>query len=153
MEGDQYPYSIKFSIGTIVLMLVFMLILFTNILRADIALGWILYGLFSFLFVFLITLLVMKRLIPALRGDIALEVDEEGISDYIRDVTIEWKDIEEINLVRGRSASSLTINLKWESDYGKQLSIPLRWVKGKDDEIYDTIMEYFENDKPIKNDD
>lgn len=86
----------------------------------------------------------MKRLIPAINGDIALQLDDEGISDYIRGISIDWKDIKEINLVRGRSASMMQIDLKFESDYGSRLSIPLRWVKGKDDEIYETTLAYFE---------
>ncbi len=89
-------------------------------------------------------MVVVKRLVPALKGDISLEVDEEGINDYIRDVSISWKDIKGINLVRGRSASIMQIDLKWESDYGNRIGIPLRWVKGKDAEIYDTVMAYFE---------
>ncbi len=89
---------------------------------------------------------------PALRGDIALALDEQGISDYIRDVSINWEDIEEIKLIRGRSASTLQIDLKFESDYGSQIGITLRWVKGRDEEIYDTVMAYFENNEPTEYD-
>ena len=92
-------------------------------------------------------MLVTKRLIPALKGDIALELDEEGISDYIRDVSISWPDIGQISIKSGRSASTLQIDLKWESDYGTQIAIPLRWVKGKDREIYETALAYFEQFK------
>ena len=38
----------------------------------------------------------------------------------------------------------MRIDLKWESDYGKQIGILLRWVKGKDAEIYETALAYFE---------
>jgi hypothetical protein len=92
----------------------------------------------------LITLLIIKRLIPALKGDIALEVSNEGIVDYIRNVSIAWDDIKEISLIRGRSASTMRVDLKWESDYGNQIAIPLRWVKGKDTEIFNTVLACFE---------
>lgn len=142
----QYPYSIKFSIGTIVLMLLVMLILLSNTIRANDNLGWVLFGVFAFIFLFLLILLITTRLIPALRGDIALALDEQGINDYIRDVSINWEDVEQIKLIRGRSASTLQVDLKFESDYGSQIGIPLRWVKGKDEEIYDAVMTYFEDD-------
>jgi hypothetical protein len=143
-EPTQYPYSLKFSIAAIVLMIVLMLLLLSNVMASNNTLGWGIFGFFSMFFVFMITMLVLKRLIPAIKGDIALQLDDEGISDYIRDVSIDWKDIKEISLVSGRSASMMKIELKFESDYGSQLSIPLRWVKGKDEEIYETTLAYFE---------
>ncbi|HEY4326183.1 MAG TPA: hypothetical protein VGN20_19505 [Mucilaginibacter sp.] len=141
----QYPYSLKFSLATIVLMILLILLLLNNVMRANTTLIWVAFGISAFIFLFLFTLLVLKRLIPALKGDIALALDDEGINDYIRDVSIGWKDIKEIKLIRGRSASTMQINLKWESDYGSQIAIPLRWVKGKDDEIYETVLSHFNN--------
>ena len=146
-ETTLYPYSIKFSVGTIVLMLLLMLLLLSNTIRTNSSLGWVLYGISAVIFIFLLTLLVATRLIPALRGEVALALDEEGISDYIRDVSIGWKDIEEIKLIRGRSASILQVSLKFESDYGSQIAIPLRWVQGKDEEIFDTVMAYFDSNE------
>jgi hypothetical protein len=144
-EPVQYPYSIKFSLGTIALMTLLILLLLNNVIKANGTLTWIVFGVCVLIFLFLITLLIIKRLIPALKGDIALELDNEGINDYIRDVSIGWRDIKEIKLIRGRSASIMQINLKWESDYGSQISIPLRWVKGKDDEIYASTLTFFEH--------
>jgi hypothetical protein len=145
-EPVQYPYSLKFSLGTIAIMILLMLLLLKNVIGANTALTWIVFAVCALIFLFLITLLVIKRLIPAIKGNIALELDEEGINDYIRDVSIAWKDIREITLIRGRSASIMQINLKWESDYGSRIAIPLRWVKGKDDEIFKTALAYFEHD-------
>lgn len=126
------------------MMSVLMLLLLRNVLMVNSTLIWIVYGFCAFIFVSLSIVIIRKRLRPALNGDIALQLDDEGISDYIRDVSIEWKDIKEISLVRGRSASTMNIFLKWESDYGNQIGIPLRWVKGKDDEIFETTLAYFE---------
>jgi len=145
--GTEYTYSIKFSAGTIAVMVVLMLILLSNTIKANDNLGWVLFGIFAFIFLFLLTLLITTRLIPALRGDIALALDEQGISDYIRDISINWEDIDEINFASGRSASMLQVDLKFESDYGSRVNIALRWVKGKDEEIYETVMAYFENNQ------
>jgi len=129
-------------------MVILMLLLLSNTMAANSKLGWIIFGLFAVFFLFMLTMLIIKRLLPAIKGDIALQLDEEGISDYIRDVSIDWNDIKEINLVRGRSAFTMRIDLKFESDYGSQVAIPLRWVKGKDDEIYETTLAYFEQSSP-----
>ena len=145
-ESTQYPYSLNFSIGSIVLMIILMLLLLSNVIGANTVLIWAVFGFCALISLFLLTILIAKRLIPALKGDIALALDDEGINDYIRDISIEWKDIEKIELIRSRSASIMRIDLKWESDYGKQIAISLRWVKGKDAEIYDTVMAYFEQD-------
>jgi len=126
------------------MMSVLMLLLLRSVLVVNSSSLWLVYGFCGLVFVSLGVVIVRKRLLPALNGDIALQLDNEGISDYIRDVSIEWQDIKEISLVRGRSASIMKIELKFESDYGSQLAIPLRWIKGKDDEIYETTMAYFE---------
>ncbi len=144
IETTQYKYSINFSFGTIVLMLLLMLLLLSNVVKANTTVAWVLYGVFALMFISVIILLVITRLIPALKSEVALELNEQGIIDYIRNVTIDWKDIQEITLRRGRSASIMSVVIKWESDYGKEIRIPLRWIKGKDDDIYNTVLYYFE---------
>jgi len=143
-EPTQYPYSLKFSMAAILLLIILMMLLLANTIAANTMFAWSIFGVFLAFFLFMVTMLITKRLIPALKGKVALQLDDEGISDYIRDISIEWIDIKEINLVRGRSASTMQIDLKFESDYGSQILIPLRWVKGKDDEIFETTLAYFE---------
>jgi hypothetical protein len=121
-----------------------MLLLLRNVLGANTTFIWMLYGFCLFMFISLSAVIITKRLIPAIKGDIALQLDDEGISDYIRDISIEWADIKDITLVRGRSAAIMKIELKFESDYGSQIAVTLRWVKGKDSEIYETTLAYFE---------
>jgi len=143
-ETTRYPYSINFSVATIALMLILMLLLLSNVIRENSSIAWTVYGLCVLIFISLVTLLVAKRLVPALKSEIALELNEQGIVDYIRNVTIDWKDIESISLRRGRSASTMRVVIKWESDYGKEISIPLRWIRGKDNDIYKNVQAYFE---------
>lgn len=142
-KTSQYPYSLGFTVATIFLMLVLMMLIFPNITSVRGVTALLIYGFSLLIFLLFLALLVVKRLIPALKGDIALELDEDGISDYIRDISINWTDIKNISLVRGRSASMMKIDLKWESEYGQQIIIPLRWVKGKDDKIYENVLSYF----------
>lgn len=144
MEVAQFPYSLKFSIASLVLMVLFISLLFINVLAADSFVGWAVFSLFALAFLLMFVLVIVKRFVPALRGDIALQLDEEGISDYIRNISINWGDIDEISMVRGRSASSVRVGLKFDSDYGNWIIIPLRWIKGNDDDIYDAITAYYE---------
>jgi hypothetical protein len=144
MEVTQYPYSLKFSVATLGLMLILILLLLSNVLAAHSLVSWIVFGVFMGFSTFMLIVLISSRLIPALKGEIALSLDEEGISDYIRNVSINWGDINEISLVRGRSSAMVRIGLKFESDYGDVLTITLRWVSGNDDDIYDAIAAYYE---------
>jgi hypothetical protein len=130
--------------ATIALLVVLMLLLLLNVMKSNDALTWGIYGVFAIISVVLIILLVIKRLIPALRGDIALELNGEGIVDYVRNITINWADIKEINLQPGRSSSNIVVELQWESDYGQRISISLRWIKGKDAGIFETMRACFE---------
>ncbi len=143
-DATQYSYSLRFSLGTLILMTLLMMLLLRNVLLVNTLLSWVIYGFCCSVFVFLAVVIVFKRLVPALKGNIALQLDEEGISDYIGDVSINWGDINEIHLLRGRTASMMRVDLKFESDHGSQIIIPLRWVKGKDDHIYETTLAYFE---------
>ena len=74
----------------------------------------------------------------------ALQLDDEGISDFVKDVSIRWADIQDISLIEGRTAAIIRVDLKWETEYGSQIGIYLRWVKGKDQEIYENTLAYFE---------
>jgi len=125
-------------------MAILMMLLLRNVLAVNSMLIWVVYGFCGTVFIGLSAVIISKRLIPALKGDVALQLDDEGISDYIRDISIDWVDIKEITLLRGRSASTMRIELKFESDYGTEIAIPLRWIKGNDDEIYETTLAYFE---------
>jgi hypothetical protein len=144
MKGTlKYPYSLSFSLASFLVMLVLMLLLFTNVINSHSTATWLVYGVFVIVFILISTLLIIKRLIPAIKGDAALELNETCIIDYIRNITIDWKDIKEISLVHNKSSSIIRVNLKWVSDYGNEIAIPLRFVKGKDNEIYSKVQAYF----------
>lgn len=146
-EVIQLPYSKKSAYAGMAILLALLLLLLkttvTNYLAHDL-LGAGIFGIFVLFFVFLLGLLIFTRLIPAFKNEVALELDENGIKDYIRNIILDWKDIEDIGLKPGRSSAMLVFDLKFDSDFGKQVFISLRWVDGKDQEIYNTVLNYFD---------
>jgi hypothetical protein len=142
METTKYPYSLNYSLASFLVMLVLMLLLLTNVIGSNSKAGWIVYGVFVIVFVLISALLIVKRLIPAINGKTALELNETCLVDYIRNITIDWKDVKEVSLINGRSSSLIRVNLKWVSDYGSEIAIPLRFVKGKDNDIYNEVQAY-----------
>jgi hypothetical protein len=84
-----------------------------------------------------------KRFIPALQGKTALELNEQGITDYIRNIVIEWSYVQDLAHEYGRNASKIIVKLKHETEYGTEVVIRLRWVKGKDREIFEAVYNYF----------
>jgi len=142
MEPIKYPYSLNYSLATFVVMLVLMLMLFSNVAASHSNTAWLIYGVFVLVFVAVSVLLIVKRLLPAAQGQTALELNETCIIDYLRNITVDWKDVKSVELIRGRSSSLLQLNLKWVSDYGSEIAIPLRFVKGKDEEIYSQVQAY-----------
>jgi hypothetical protein len=146
-EVIQMPYSKKSGYVGLAVLIILMLFLLktaiTNYLAHDI-LGTIIFGLFISFLLFLLGLMVLTRLIPAFKGEVALELDENGVKDYIRNIILDWKDIEDIGLKPGRSTAMLVFELKFDSDFGKQVFVSLRWVEGKDQDIFKTVLNYFD---------
>ena len=144
MASIKYPYSLSYSLATFFVMLVLMLLLFQNVAASQSNAAWIIYGVFVLVFVAISALLIVKRLLPAMQGKTALELNETCIIDYLRNITVDWKDVKTIEFIRGRSSSLIQLNLKWVSDYGSEIAIPLRFVKGKDEAIYNQVQAYLE---------
>jgi hypothetical protein len=146
-ETIQFSYSKNSSILGVLLPLVFFAITFNNLRYSFLngyTISWLIIAFADLIFLLLFLFVLIKRLIPSFRNEVALELNEEGITDYTRNIVIEWRDVKDINLERGRSFSKMVIDLKEETEYGKQIAISLRWVAGKDIEICETTMAYFE---------
>jgi hypothetical protein len=151
----NYSYSKKNSFVTIAVSLVLGLLFLSNIFKAyhnHDRIDLFIFTLLILMLAFVLGIIVFKRLLPALKGDTALEFNEKGIVDYLRNITIDWQDIQTIDFKRTRSSFMICLKLKWESDYGSQIFISLRWVEGKDSDIYDTALFYFDkfSDAEIK---
>ena len=146
-EPIEFPYSKNFAFLGLAMPVIFFLITFPNFrasFMAGYTLSYIIIGIADLIFLSLFIFVLIKRMIPALRNEIALELNEDGITDYIRNIVIEWADIKEINIEMGRNSSKMVIDLKQETDYGTQIAIPLRWIRGNDVEICNTTQAYFE---------
>ena len=146
-ETIQYPYSKNTAILGLVLPLVFFAITFNNLRYSyanGLILSWVLITLANLIFLLQFIYIFLKRSLPALRNQVALELNEDGITDYTRNIVIEWADVKNIDMQLGRNFSKMIIDLKQETDYGKQIAISLRWVAGRDIEICNTTQAYFE---------
>jgi hypothetical protein len=142
---------IRFPYGITVLLIVILLLLNTclgSYYRHDMV-GTVIFGAFVLLITTVLVIMVNARLIPALKGAVALELDETGSKDYIRNIIIDWKDVEDIYLRPARFSSRLVFELKFESDFGKQVSVLLRWVEGSDTDIFNTVVAYFDEAEGI----
>jgi len=144
MPPVKYPYSLNYSLATFLVMLVLMLLLFSNVAASKSTVSWIIYGVFVLVFLLISALLLVKRILPAIQGKTALEFNNICLIDYLRNITVDWKDVKSIEFIRGRSSSILLLNLKWASDYGSEIAIPLRFVKGKDEDICNQAQVYLE---------
>lgn len=147
-EPIQYPYSKNAALLGLVLPLIFFAITFNN-LRYSFLSGLILSGVLiaaaDLVFLVLFIFILIKRMLPALKNEIALELNEGGITDFTRNIVIEWPDVRNIDMQLGRNSSKMIIDLKQETDYGTQIAISLRWIAGKDLEICETTQAFFED--------
>jgi len=131
----------------LVLPLVFFAITFNNLRYSyanGLILSWVLITLANLIFLLQFVYIFLKRFLPAVRNQVALELNEDGITDYTRNIVIEWTDVKNIDMQLGRNFSKMIIDLKQETDYGTQIAISLRWVAGRDIEICNTTQAYFE---------
>jgi len=155
-EVIQFPYSKKSGYAGIAVLVVFISLLLITCIKnynAHDLLGTIVFGFFVALLLAVLGLMIFTRLIPALKGEIALELDENGVKDYIRNIILDWKDVEDIGLKPGRSSAMLIFELKFESDFGSRVAVSLRWVEGVDNEIYNTVLAYFDEAEGIVRED
>jgi hypothetical protein len=113
----------------------------------------IIFALFVLVILSVLVIMVITRLIPALKGEVAMELDEQGIKDYIRNLVLDWSDVEDIGFKPGGSGAMLVFELKFDSDFGKQVYVSLRWVEGRDKEIYDAVLAYFDKVEGIVRED
>jgi hypothetical protein len=106
------------------------------------------YGIWLFMIPFFIIMTAMaiyfcrKFFFPLLRGEIALELDEEKLQFFITKRTIYWTDIKSIDhdsLNHGGWSINFTI-----THTGENITISTKYVAGDDEAIYDSIVGYFE---------
>lgn len=74
--------------------------------------------------------LVRRLLLPALRGQPALELTPEGLQDNIKGVRISWGNIEGFFLIRvGRGSNYIRVDLSDNQEFLDQVQNPVRsWL-------------------------
>ena len=77
-------------------------------------LNWSLLLIFDLFILLMLLYIIVKNLIPALQNKIAIELNQTSIISYAKNINIEWKNIEKIQLRTGRSSSALYITFKYE---------------------------------------
>ena len=99
---------------------------------------------FDIMILLLLLYIFIKQLIPALKGKVALELNDEALISYAKNIEIPWKDVKEIEFITGQTSSALHVTFKYETDHGSWVRIPLSVLKGNDEEIYKNVKSYFE---------
>ncbi len=80
---------------------------------------------------------------PLLTGKIALELDEDKLQFFITDRKIYWKDIKDVSYdILNHGGWAIIFSFENGSD---NVNISTKYIKGSDQDIYDTIKQYFEN--------
>jgi hypothetical protein len=118
---------------------------------------------FLYFFIIILFLVVYKYFIPYLKKSVALELNELYLIDNIRNRKVYWDNILNLSLIKFRNGSSgIAVNLKdkqqfisnlnflqkllsWISNftYGTPLVIPLQYISGNNDEIFQAVNDYF----------
>ncbi|MEO6849359.1 MAG: hypothetical protein ABI203_00335 [Mucilaginibacter sp.] len=149
MQSVTYPYSKTSSLIVTLLPTAIILLSISQLKKfiyAHEATNALMILGFDFLFFVLLSYIIIKQLLPAFKGKIALEINSTGIISFAKNVTIGWSDIERIEFQNPAKASaSLYITFKFETDHGNDIRIPLGFVRGVDSKIYETAIDFFKN--------
>ncbi|WP_348084104.1 hypothetical protein [Mucilaginibacter sp.] len=84
---------------------------------------------------------VRRCLVPAIKNQPALLLDEEKLTFYVTGSVIYWKDVVEISFDKSRYTKYLSFDLLGDK---KNIGLGLTWVRGNNKEIYETVLAYFE---------
>jgi hypothetical protein len=122
----------------------------------------------DFLLAVLIVIILVKYFIPAIKGDIALELNKNCLVDKVRNVTVDWDNVQAVRLVTfSRSfTKGIAVDLidkrafmsqknSWQKllgqmntfSFGTPVIIPLQYITGDNSKIVKTVQDYFEKTK------
>lgn len=145
MEEDNITYL--YSRGNCVLYSFFMLwAMFLTILFASD--GLIFFGLIFFLEVAFLIFITIKYSIPAIKGKVALEINQQGIIDYTRNIIVEWIDMSDLRMEEIKGIATIHLYFKVANKADDYTRIRLQWVDGSALEIYGIIEANMEERSP-----
>ena len=145
----KYPYSRNAALMMMSLPFLFLAITAPNLssaLKDGFSLRAAIIATAELVFVVQLVYVFIYRLLPGLQNKTALEFNNTGIADYVKKVELDCTAIASIKLETG-SSPKLIIELKEETNYGKEIIVNLKWVSGNYNEISDTANAYLEKKK------
>lgn len=86
----------------------------------------------------------MKCLIPALRNEVALRLDDQKLEYDVTDTVIYWRDVTEISWRYRRFSTNLSFKMAGD---GKTLDISISWLFADNRELFDTVQKYLKQAK------
>jgi len=148
MEVIKYPYSktqIWFYMIAFLAILIFILVVFI-VDFADHS-TWPLLGMGGVFCGGALTYLYFKYFVHLQKGEIALELDKEKLQYFIGNKSFFWKDVLYANPVGNGRGNGMGVRFSLEN--GSDVVINTKFVGGNDEEIYNTVMSYFEKYKSV----
>ena len=145
----KYTYSRNAALMMMSLPLLFLAITAPNLssaLKNGFSLRGTVLAVAGLVFLIQIVYMFITRLLPALQNKTALEFNNTGIADYVKNVELDWTTIAAIKVETG-SSPKLIIDLKEETNYGKQVIVNLKWVSGNYTEMGERANAYLERKK------
>ena len=164
----QFTYSRKFGYSTTFLLSLLLFVMLYRLAELEDPRQIRIIQFFIAFLLVIVLVVVLKYLIPALKGKVAIELNDQGIVDNIRNATVHWKNIEQIRLVTfkqfyGRGIAIDLISDKaylvdkgsWRKIFLKMndwsfrtpLVIPLQFFTGDNSKIFETIESYFNKNR------
>jgi len=147
MDVTKYKYSAKQTIYAILLFLGMIIFgcyeIATDAPADDL---WKIMIPFIVLFGAFLVYVCYKYLLPVLRGETVLELDNYQLQYRVTNLTICWKDVASISYSTGSRSSSWSI-MFFMKDGSKTKTISTLYIAGDDSAIYNTVVLYFEKYK------
>ncbi|MDB5126892.1 hypothetical protein [Mucilaginibacter sp.] len=154
MESDKITY--KYSKGTcffyscFLLWIVYMLSTSLSNSSPNNNGGIIFFCGFSSIPIVFLIFITIRYTIPAIRGKVAFEINQQGVIDYARNFIIEWADISDFRMGENKGDATLYFYFKLSNGIEDFKITRLRWVKGDYLEIYGIIEANLEERGPLK---
>jgi hypothetical protein len=147
MDVTKYKYSAKQTVYAILLFLG-VIIFGCYEIKSDAPADdlWKIMIPFIVLFGAFLIYVCYKYLLPVLRGETVLELDNFQLQYRVTNLTIHWKDVASISYSTGSRSSSWSISF-FMKDGSKAKTIPTLYIAGDNNAIYDTVITYFEKYK------
>ena len=160
----QFRYSKSFPFSTTILLSILLAIFLNRTFHLQDMTSIEIISLSDIFLFSLIIYIAFKYLLPAHREKIALELNEQGIVDGVRQRTIHWDTIQNVRLVRlygvitpgiaidltnknhflsGRPFFQRMLGRLIDYSYRTPIVIPLQYISGDSLQIFESVKGYF----------